>query len=109
MNFYEKLPTDIIEYVSKNLYKDFYNKIKKKVQIKKDQQLARRLQNFTFQNLSWYNQINNNYIINNYSEIHLINYNNYYHNNNIDYDSDSTHDSMPELISIESDIEDIYN
>ena len=57
MNFYEKLPTDIIEYVSKKLYKEFSDKIKKKIQIKKDKEFAMTLEiEMRFQ------QINNNYI-----------------------------------------------
>ena len=123
MDLYQKLPTDIIEYVSKNLYRDFSDKIKKKIQIKKDKEFAMRLETeMKFQ------QINNNYIdglniiqedynyINNVyniytnndnipTQIYHYNYYNNYNNDNIEYDSDSTDPNMPELEPLEN----IYN
>jgi len=114
MNFYEKLPTDIIEYVSKKLYKEFSDKIKKKIQIKKDKEFAMTLEiEMRFQQINNnyidglniiqedYNYINNVYnIYTNNDNIQINNYHNY--NNNIDSDSSETdYSDMPQLISIE--------
>ncbi len=123
MDLYEKLPTDIIEYVSKNLYRDFSDKIKKKIQIKKDKEFAMRLETeMKFQQINNnyidglniiqedYNYINNVYnIYTNNDNIQINNYHNY-NNNNIDSDSDSEdYSDMPQLVSIDSDTEDIFN
>ena len=124
MDLYQKLPTDIIEYVSKNLYRDFSNKIKKKIQIKKDKEFAMRLdietrfQHFNNHYIDGLNLIHEDYnYINNAYNIYTNNDNiptqiyhyNYYNNDNIEYDSDDTDTTMPELESILQDVEDIYN
>lgn len=112
MNWYESLPQDIIEYISKKLYNDFANKIKKKYQIKKDaifasELLAReRLQNYYINNVynfynNNYNSTMHNYIINNINH----NYNNNIINDNIIYnDYDSTDSEMPDLEPIQNNI-----
>ena len=116
MNYYETLPHDIIEYISKKLYNEFTYKVKKKYQIKKDAilanqlQIKERLQYYYINNL--YNLYNNNYNLTIHNYIINFNYNNYNIDNidNIDSDSDSfDYSDMPELISTEHDTEDIYN
>ena len=118
MNWYETLPQDIIEYISKKLYNEFTYKVKKKYQIKKDAilanqlQIRERVQYYYINNL--YNLYNNNYNLNINNYI-INNINHSYNNNidnidNIDSDSDSfDYSDMPELISIESDTEEIFN
>lgn len=112
MKYYKYLPDDIIEYISKKLYREFSDKIKKRYQIKKDAEMANNLQiqlsnEYTNNIYNIYN--NNNYynntaiFINHYNE-NIIN--NYYVE---EYDSNSDIDylDLPELISI--DTYDIYN
>ena len=112
MKYFKYLPDDIIEYISKKLYREFSDKIKKRYQIKKDAEMANNLQI----------QLSNEYTNNIYN---IYNYNNYYNNTLIfinhyneniinnyyveEYDSNSDIDylDLPELISI--DTYDIYN
>ena len=112
MKFYKNLPYDIIEYVSRKIYKEFSDKIKKKHQIKKDFELAYYLETETkfqyFTDINYINNVYNNY--NNNTQFYYINNINNY-NNNIYNDSDSETDysSMPELESIYQDTEVINN
>ena len=69
--FYNTLPEDIIEYVSKNIYKEFSNKVKTNCQIKQDAIFATKLQDRLIF-LNNYNININNFISPNIDGVNLI-------------------------------------